>query len=211
MTNETLERDVADELRWDPKIDSEGIAVSVDKGIVTLRGTVGSFRQKCEAKRAAERVYGVADVNNALTAHRREDADLRGEVLHALVLDALVPTTIDATVEDGIVTLTGTAEWHYQREEAEFVAANVLGVIDIENGVDVVSPILDTGGIHHSIKKALERDAELDADSIAVSRSHGKVTLAGSVRSWSERDAAVAAAWSAPGVINVDDRLRVYY
>jgi osmotically-inducible protein OsmY len=211
MTNETLERDVADELRWDPKIDSEGIAVSVDKGIVTLRGTVGSFRQKCEAKRAAERVYGVADVNNALTAHRREDADLRGEVLHALVLDALVPTTIDATVEDGIVTLTGTAEWHYQREEAEFVAANVLGVIDIENGVDVVSPILDTGGIHHSIKKALARDAKLDAGNIAVSSSHGKVTLTGSVRSWSERDAAVAAAWSAPGVINVDDRLRVYY
>jgi osmotically-inducible protein OsmY len=107
--------------------------------------------------------------------------------------------------------LTGTAEWHYQCEEAEFVAANVLGVIDIENDVDVVSPIPDTGEIHHSIKKALERDAELDADSIAVSRSHGKVTLAGSARSWSERDAAVAAAWSAPGVINVDDRLRVYY
>jgi osmotically-inducible protein OsmY len=115
MTNETLERDVADELRWDPKIDSEGIAVSVDKGIVTLRGMVGSFRQKREAKRAAEHVYEVADVNNALdvrvlTAHRREDAELCGEVLHALVLDALVPSTIDATAKDGIVTLTGTAE-----------------------------------------------------------------------------------------------------
>ncbi len=216
MTNETLERDVADELRWDPKIDSEGIAVSVDMGIVTLRGTVGSFRQKREAKRAAERVYGVADVNNALdvrvlTAHRREDAELRGEVLHALVLDALVPSTIDATVKEGIVTLTGTAEWHYQREEAEFVAANVLGVIDIENDIDVVSPVPDAGEIHHSITRALERDAKLDADNIAVSSSHGKVTLTGNVRSWSERDAAVAAAWSAPGVINVDDRLRVNY
>jgi osmotically-inducible protein OsmY len=214
MTNETLERDVADELRWDPKIDSRGMAVSVDNGIVTLRE--GSFRQKREAKRAAERVYGVRNVNNALdirvlTAHRRKDAELRGEVLHTLVLDALVPTTVDATVKDGIVTLTDTAEWHYQGEEAGFVATYFLGVTDIENDVDVVSPILDTGEIHHSIKKAPVRDAKLDADDIAVSSPHGKVTLTGSVRSWSERDAAVAAAWSAPGVMNVDDRLRVYY
>jgi hypothetical protein len=158
MTNETLERDVADELRWDPKIDSRGMTVSVDNGIVTLRDTVGSFRQKREAKRAAERVYGVRNVNNALdirvlTAHRRKDAELRGEVLHTLVLDALVPTTVDATVKNGIVTLTGTAEWHYQGEEAGFVAAYVLGVTDIENDVDVVSPILDTGKIHHSHQK----------------------------------------------------------
>jgi osmotically-inducible protein OsmY len=133
--------------------------VSVDNGIVTLRDTVGSFRQKREAKRAAERVYGVRNVNNALdirvlTAHRRKDAELCGEVPHTLVLDALVPTTVDATVKGGIITLTGTAEWQYQRqEEAGFVAAYVLGVTDIENDVDVVSPILDTGEIHHSIKK----------------------------------------------------------
>ncbi len=116
MTNETLERDVADELRWDPMIGSDGIAVSVGTGIVTLPGTVGGFRQKREVKRTAERIYVVADVNNAF----------------------------DATAKDGIVILTGTAEWHYQREEAEFVAANVLGVIDIENDLDVVSPVLDT-------------------------------------------------------------------
>jgi osmotically-inducible protein OsmY len=110
---------------------------------VTLRGTVGSFRQKREAKRAAERVRGVTTVNNALdvrvlTEHRREDAELRGDVLQALILDALVPATIDVTVKDGIVTLTGTAQWRYQRDEAEFVAANVRGVIDVENDVDVM-------------------------------------------------------------------------
>ncbi|HET9256404.1 MAG TPA: BON domain-containing protein [Pseudonocardiaceae bacterium] len=216
MTNEALERNVIDELAWDPKIDSGGIAVYADGGSVTLRGTVGSFRQKREAKRAAERVHGVTKVNNGLevrvlTEHRREDAELRGDVLQALMLDTLVPTTIDATVTDGIVTLTGTAEWRYQRDEAEFIAANVLGVIDVENDVDVMSPIPDAGEVHHSIKRALERAAKLDADNIAVNSSQGSVTLTGSVRSWSERDAAVAAAWSAPGVVNVDDRLTVYY
>jgi osmotically-inducible protein OsmY len=115
MTNETLQRNVTDELAWDPKIDSEAIAVSADDGVVTLRGTVGSFRQKREAKLAAERVRGVTTVNNALdvrvlTEHRREDAELRGDVLQALILDALVPATIDVTVKDGIVTLTGTAQ-----------------------------------------------------------------------------------------------------
>jgi osmotically-inducible protein OsmY len=216
MTNEALERNVTDELLWDPHIDSGAIAVSADDGVVTLRGTVGSFRQKREVKRAVERVYGVTKVNNkldvrVLTEHRRQDAEIRGDVLQALMLDAMVPTTIDAMVKDGIVTLTGTVEWRYQYDEAEFVAANILGVIDVENDVDILSLIPDAGEMHHSITKALERNATLDVANIAVSSSHGRVTLTGSVRSWSEHDAAVAAAWSAPGVITVDDRLRVNY
>jgi osmotically-inducible protein OsmY len=132
-------------------------------------------------------------------------------VLQALMLDALVPTTIDVTVKDGIVTLTGTAQWRYQCDEAEFVAANVRGVIDVENDVDVISPLPDAGDVHRSITKALERNATLDADHIAVSSAAGRITLTGSVHSWSERDAAVSAAWSAPGVLTVDDRLRVSY
>ena len=216
MTDEVLERNVIDELSWDPQIDGNAIAVSAEGGIVTLRGTVGSFRQKREAKRAAERVYGVRNVNNkldvhVLAEHRREDAEIRGDVLHALMLDTLVPTTIDAMVNDGIITLIGTAQWRYQCDEAEFVVANVLGVIDVENDVDILSPIPDAGEAHHSIKKALERNAKLNAENIAVSSSHGRVTLTGSVRSWSEHDAAVTAAWSAPGIITVDDRLRVNY
>jgi osmotically-inducible protein OsmY len=159
MTNEALERNVTDELLWDPHIDSGAIAVSADDGVVTLRGTVGSFRQKREAKRAVERVHGVTKVNNkldvrVLTEHRRQDAEIRGDVLQALMLDALVPTTIDAMVKDGIVTLTGTVEWRYQYDEAEFVAANILGVIDVENDVDILSLIPDAGEVHHSITKA---------------------------------------------------------
>jgi len=112
VSNEDLELNVSEELVWDPKVDNAAIAVSADEGVVTLRGTVGSFRQKREAKQHAERVYGVEMVNNELQvrildAQRRDDADLRGAVLQALMLDSLVPSTIDARVDEGWVTLTG--------------------------------------------------------------------------------------------------------
>jgi osmotically-inducible protein OsmY len=121
MSNDELELNVNDELLWDPKVDNAAIAVSADDGVVTLRGTVGSFRQKREAKQDAERVYGVEKVSNELQVRildgqRRDDADLRGAVLQALTLDSLVPSTIDARVDEGWVTLTGTANWQFERD-----------------------------------------------------------------------------------------------
>jgi osmotically-inducible protein OsmY len=216
VINDELQLNVADELFWDPKVDNEAIAVSANDGTVTLRGTVGSFRQKREAKNAAERIFGVMSVDNELEVRilneqRRDDADLRGDVLQALMLDSLVPSTVDATVKDGFVTLSGSVDWQYQREEAAFIAGNILGVIGVENDIYVESPTPFAGDVKHSIKKALERDAKLDADNIQVETSNGKATLTGSVGSWAERDAAVAAAWAAPGVTDVNDRLSVYY
>src|ERR1700675_4641565 len=123
MSDYDLELSVSEELGWDPKVDSGAIAVSADDGVVTLRGTVGSFRQKREAKQDAERVYSVKSVDNQLEVRilnddRRDDADLRGSVLQALMLYSIVPSTIDAKVDAGWVTLTGTAEWQFQRDEA---------------------------------------------------------------------------------------------
>ena len=144
MTNDDLQLDVAAELSWDPKVDSQAIAVSADDGAVTLRGTVGSFREKREAGKAAARVYGVTEVSNELQVRmldgsNRDDADLRGDVLQALMLDSLVPMTVDAKVRDGFVTLTGTAQWQYQRDEAEFLTASVPGVLGIENDITLTS------------------------------------------------------------------------
>ena len=130
MTHDELELRVAEELSWNPRVDSEAITVSADDGVVTLAGMVGSVRQKREAGKAAERVHGVVLVNNELdvwirTEHRREDADLRRDVLQALALDDEVPATVDVRVDDGFVTLVGTARWQHERDEAEFVAGNV--------------------------------------------------------------------------------------
>jgi len=216
MSNDQLVSSVTDELIWDPKVDSAAVAVSADDGIVTLRGTVGSFREKREAKQDAERVYGVENVNNELQVrilegNRRDDADLRGDVLRALMLDSLVPPTIDAKVNDGWVILTGSAEWQFQRDEAEFIAANVLGVAGMINQIELMAPMPSAGDVKQSIKKAIERNAKLDAEAVSVESSNGTVTISGTVSSWSEHDDAVSAAWAAPGVRRVKDQILVAY
>jgi osmotically-inducible protein OsmY len=214
MLDSQMEGFVVDELRWDPKIDNSAIAVTADAGVVTLRGTVGSFRQKRDAQKDAQRVYGVKTVKNELEVrllNRRSNAELRGDVLQALMLDSVVPTTIDAEVDDSKVTLSGTAQWGYQRVEAELVAANVRGVASVDNEVDVVPPGPSVDDVQQSIKKAMERNAKLDADSVTVESANGTVTLRGSVSSWVDHDQAIDAAWAAPGVSDVKDHIRVVY
>jgi osmotically-inducible protein OsmY len=216
MSNDELAQHVTDELFWDPKVDNAAIAVSADDGVVTLRGTVGSLRQKHDAKKDAERVWGVKSVNNELQVwllndDRRADADLRGSVLQALVLNSVVPDTVDAQVDDGMVTLTGIANWQFQRHEAETVATNVPGVVSVENAIDLVPPGPTVHDLEHSIKKAMERNAKLDAEGVSVETSNGTVTLRGTVSSWADHDEAVGAAWSAAGVTRVKDHIHVVY
>jgi osmotically-inducible protein OsmY len=216
MTNDDLQLDVVAELSWDPKLDSKAIAVSAADGAVTLRGTVASFREKREAGKAAARVYGVTEVSNELQVRmldsgRRDDADLRGDVLQALMLDSFVPMTVDAKVRDGVVTLTGTAQWQYQRDEAEFLTASVPGVSGLKNDITLTSAP-DGRDIRNDISDAFRRSARLDADELSADvPSYGTVILAGAVSSWAEHDEAVATVWSAPGVTEVDDRIVVEY
>ena len=216
MSNDDLKVQVDDELLWDPKVDNTAIAVSVDDGVVTLRGTVGSFRQKLEARQDAKHVYGVKDVKNELEVRimnddRRTDAELRGAVLQALMLDSSVPTTIDVKVDEGFVRLTGTAHWKFQGDEAEFVAGNVPGVFGVINEVQIVPPGPTVREVEHDIKRAMERNAKLDAESVAVKSDDGTITLQGTVSSWADHDAAVEAAWAAPGVKRVKDHIVVLY
>jgi osmotically-inducible protein OsmY len=215
-SNMDLTADVSDELVWDPKLDSTAIAVTADDGRITLRGTVGSLREKREAQKAAERVFGVISVDNKLQVRlmddaKRADADLRGDVLQALMLDSIVPKTVDAKVDDGFVTLTGTASWQYQRDEAEFVASSIVGALDVYDEIELQYPTPNAGDVQESIKKALKRNAALDADDLRISTDNGTVTVKGTVSSWAEHDEAIDAAWAAPGVMSVRDDLTVAY
>lgn len=209
-----LRTDVEEELDWDPKVDSSAVAVEANGGVVTLRGTVGAYTEKCEAKRDALRVQGVVRVEDELVVelldeYRRDDADVRGAVLQAMALNSFVPSTVDAKVSDGWVTLTGTASSYFQRADAEHVAGRVRGVCGVTNDVQIVPFGPSVSDVSAAITKALQRNARLDASNIEVHSSSGTVTLDGTVASWSEHDDALLAAWNAPGVVNVIDNLKV--
>jgi osmotically-inducible protein OsmY len=214
--NDDLTAYVNDELFWDPKVDNEAISVSAAGGNVTLRGTVGSLREKREAKKAAQRVFGVVSVDNQLqvrllTEAGRLDADIRGDVLQALALDSLVPENVDAKVYDGVVTLSGGVEWKYQRDEADFVASTIVGALDVINEIEINGPTPQASDVKDSITKALKRNAGVDGDALSVTTMNGTVTIKGTVRSWAEHDEAIDAAWAAPGVTSVRDHTLIAY
>ena len=214
MTDDDLRRDVVAELYWDPRVGGSAIEVSAASGMVTLRGTVASLRHKRAGGNAAARVRGVTAVANELRVQipdrdQRDDEDLCGDVLEALMLEASVPMTVDAQARDGLVTLTGTVEWHYQREAAESRTASVPGVAGIDNAI-VLDRAPAAQAVAEGISCAFRRDAMLDPDRLSVETlSGGLVILSGTVSSWAAHDHAVAAAWSAAGVTDVDDRIGV--
>src|SRR5262249_5591973 len=191
--DDDLRRYVAAELFWDPQLDSEAIDVSAADGTVTLRGTVASLWLKRAGGRAAARVRGVTRVANELRvqlpdAERRGAADPGGgDVLEALMLDVSVPMTIEAQARDGFVTLTGTVQWHYQREAAESRTTDVPGVAGIDNAI-ILTPAPGAREAADAIRGALRRDAVLPAGALSVETSGGLVILSGTVGSWAAHD-----------------------
>jgi osmotically-inducible protein OsmY len=216
MTADDVQASVTAELLWDPKVESRQIAVSADQGAVTLRGAVGSLRQKRDARNAAQRVHGVTSISEQLTVlipaqDRPADADLRADLLQALALYSAIPASVDATVQDGLITLTGKVACHYQRDEAESVCASVPGVLGIDNKTTLI-PALTDADIQHAISAEFRRSARLAVHDLPVDAcADGTVILAGTVTSWPEHDEALAAAWSAPGVTGIDERITVAY
>jgi osmotically-inducible protein OsmY len=211
--NDEVMSDVIESL-WDSQVDSRTIAVAAEDGHVTLRGTVGSLREKREAGRVAARTFGVVSLRNELDVRlgengKRHDDELRAEILQALMRNSLVPSTVDVKVDRGFVTLIGTAERQHERDEADRVASELVGPLDVLDRIDVSHPEPDSASVKAGIERAFERDAEVDGDRISVTASGGTVTIEGVVSSWSEHEDVVAAVWAAPGVTHVDDRLVV--
>jgi osmotically-inducible protein OsmY len=207
---------VAAELDWDPKVESADITVSAEGGAVTLRGTVRSLRQVREVSNAAQRLYGVTSVSNRLTVRPVdsgpiEDHEVRTAVLHAMMLHHTIPATISAEVEHGVVRLTGTATWHWQRAEAEHLCSQVVGVLGVTSDIDLIPTPADAES-QQAIMAAFRRSARLALDDLSVDVPQtGVVILFGTVTSWAEHDEAVNVGWSAPGVAKVDDRITVMY
>ena len=208
-----LETEVAEQLFRDVRVDDSEISARAESGMVTLRGTVGSLGAKLSAGRVARRVAGLDAVHNDLevrlmSEHRRDDAELRGSVLKMLSWSASIPAGVDATVKNGVVTLTGTVDHRHQRDEAEATIVNLRGVTELRDEIKVRNGGM-AADVSSRIEEAFERNAEIDARAIRVEALDGTVILSGFVTSWLERNAAIDAAWTAPGVEKIDDQLGI--
>jgi osmotically-inducible protein OsmY len=213
-TTKDIREAVEAELKFDPLVDDADVHVVNASGDVALNGTVPSYPQYLEAAAATQRVGGVKNVHNHLEVvlpeeDFRDDAMLTTAANNALTLNVTVPDGVEATAQDGNVTLTGTVSFGAERAAAETAVSGLIGLRNVRNYIEIRYDVEDPVGVDLHVQEALDRSALVPDDSdVQVATKDGTITLTGHVRTWAEHDAVVDAAWMAAGVIDVRDDLQ---
>jgi osmotically-inducible protein OsmY len=215
MNDGTLRQDIIDELDFEPSIDAADIGVAVENGIATLTGHVSTYAQKLTVEDVVRRVKGVKGFAQEIEVrpfgtHRTADDEIAKRAVNTINWNTSVPDgVVQVKVQDGWITLTGKVEWQYQKTAAANAVCDLAGVVGVSNQIEIKQRA-STFDVKKRIEDALKRNAEIEAQAIKVNvMDGGKVRLEGRVHAWSERSAAERAAWSAPGVHAVEDRLTI--
>lgn len=215
MVSDTqLRHDVEAELDWDARIDSRQIGVAVKNGVVALTGHVGSYLERRAAEEAAQSVEGVKAVANDIVIElpfdtKRTDAEVAESAVQALQANVAVPANaVKVYVRDGWVTLEGQVGTWHEKNAAEVALSGLRGIKGLSNNIAICAQIA-IDDVQNKIADAFRRRAQLDARNVRVEALEGAVTLQGEVGSWHERTQAEIAAWQAPGVSQVINRLTV--
>jgi osmotically-inducible protein OsmY len=209
-----LQRRVMDELAFDPLVPAAQIGVTARDDVVTLTGYVDGYAIKFAVARAAGRVRGVKAVADEIevrlpTEKKTADHEIAARAVKMLEWDELVPAgAVSVEVDHGTVTLTGEVDWAFQRDEAERDVQRLTGVKLVVNDI-AVRPQARPDDVHAVITAAFERTADREAAAITVDVQGTRVILGGSVQSWIEREQAVRAAWSVPGVTEVEEHIQI--
>jgi osmotically-inducible protein OsmY len=213
-TDMEIQKDVMDELKWEPFLNWAEIGVAVKNGIVTLSGIVNSYATKITAEKAAKRVEGVKAVAEEieiklLQSDLRDDAEIAEAVLNTIKWYATVNGDgIKVKVENGWVTLEGEVEWIFEKNIVANTIENLLGVRGITNLIKI-APRVAPNEVKRKINAAFHRSANVDAKGISITTEGNKVILTGKVRTYDEKLSASSAASAAPGVTEVVNKLEV--
>jgi osmotically-inducible protein OsmY len=213
-TDLEIQKNVQEELKWEPSINASEIGVAVSNGIVTLTGYVDTFSKRKIAKNAAQRVVGVKAVAEdivvkLLSSSKKTDTDIAQAVVNALKWHASVQQNrIKVTVESGWVTLEGTVNWAFEKEATKLAIENLMGVIGVSNLI-TIEPKVSTTDVKAKIRSAFQRNSSIDANNIIVETIGSSVILTGIVRSFAEKQDAEDAAYKAIGITDVDNQLEV--
>jgi len=209
-----LKQDIEAELRWDPMLNAAQIGVTVDKGTVSLLGSVDTYAEKWAAEDATKRVSGVRSVAQDLTVkvlgdHKRNDSEIAAAALSAIKWDVYVPSSVTATVSNGVLTLGGQVHWNFQRDAAMRAVRYLTGVTSVHNTITLKPEPVSVAKVKEGVQAALQRQATRDANNIHIETSGGQVTLTGHASSWQSIEDAANAAWAAPGVTDVRDQVKM--